>query len=126
MLHIERAQRIVAGRRMWKHAIWVIVVVVTLVIAATIVLLVVGNLVDPASNILTFVSAGVGTTFGPHLVLLSLIALLIGVVGLRSGPRRLGTATLAVAAVALLASTLVTAQIVQAVDAAGGSANPVS
>ncbi len=126
MPHIERAQRTVPARRMWKHIAWIIVVVFTLLIAAMIVLLIVGNLVDPTSNILTFASAGVGTTFGPHLVLLSLIALLIGVVGLRSGPRRLCTVATGVAAVALLASTMLTAQIVQAVDAAGGSANPVS
>ncbi len=126
MIHIERAQRILSARRMWKHGVWVILVVLALVIAATVVLLVVGNLVNPTSNIFTFVSAGVGTTFGPHLVLLSLIALLIGVVGLKSGPQRLCKVTMVVATVAFLSSMVITVQIVQAVDIAGGSANPIS
>jgi hypothetical protein len=95
-------------------------------IAAAIVLLVLGNLVNPMSNILTFASAGVGTTFGPHLFLLSLVALLIGVVGLKSGPQRLCIVTTVVATVAFLASMVVKGQIVQTVDAAGGSANPIS
>jgi hypothetical protein len=105
---------------------WKIVVVLTMVITATIVLLAVGNLFDPTSNLFAFVSAGVGTTFGPHMVLLSLIALFIGAAGFRIGPRRLCIVATLVAAVALLASTMITALIVGAVDAAGGAANPAS
>ena len=107
MIHVERAQRTMSVKRRWKYGVWVIVVVLALVIATTIVLLVLGNLVNPTSNIFTFVSAGVGTTFGPHLVLLSLIALLISVVGLKIGPQRLCTVTTVVTTVAFLASIVV-------------------
>lgn len=59
--------------------------VLTLVIATAIVLLVTGNLFDPGSNLYPLVSAGVFTTLGPHLILLSVIALLISALGLWSG-----------------------------------------
>jgi acetyl esterase len=118
--------------------VWRILTICTLVIASTIVLVVIGNLLDPTSNILTFVSAGVGTTFGPHLVLLSLVALLLAGAGLRHRVRQpdvrpgvgsgvgLGLVTTLIACMALLGSTLLTTEIVWAIDADGGSANPVT
>ncbi|HTK11430.1 MAG TPA: hypothetical protein VL485_29940, partial [Ktedonobacteraceae bacterium] len=111
---------------MWKRVVWNILAILALVIAIIIVLIVIGNFIDPASNLFAFVSAGLGTTYGPHMVLLSVIALIIGAIGFRIGPRRLGKVLMLVALVALVGSTIITKQIVGAIDAAGGSVNPVS
>jgi hypothetical protein len=48
MLHIERVQ---PATRRWTGVAWTIVVILTLVITTTVVLLVTGNLLDPASNL---------------------------------------------------------------------------
>jgi acetyl esterase len=111
---------------MWKRVVWNILAILALVIAIIIVLIVIGNFIDPASNLFAFVSAGLGTTYGPHMVLLSVIALIIGAIGFRIRPRRLDKVLMLVALVALVGSTIITKQIVGAIDAAGGSVNPVS
>jgi acetyl esterase/lipase len=65
-------------------------------------------------------------TIGPHLVLFSLLGLLVALAGLRFGPRMLSGLTTVVTISALLVSAAITAHIMQAIFAAGGSANPVT
>jgi acetyl esterase/lipase len=85
------------------------------------------SLLDPTSNLLTWASLEMWATFGPHLVLVSAIALFVGILGLwRHGPRRLFIIGTVVAVIALIISSVIVAQIVVAVSAGGGSSNPVS
>ncbi len=111
---------------MWLRVIWHIAVVLCLVITGLTVLMAIGVLFDPTSNIVTYGSSNFWPVVGPHLVLLSLVALVVGLAGLRRRPRRLATITSIVAATALLASMVITGQILGAVAAAGGSANPIT
>jgi len=105
----------------WRGA-----VVLALVMASASLLLVVGALRDPAGSLHGMMSAAVWTTFGPHLVLLSFVALVLGAAGHRRGHGRSAALAVAVALVALLGSTTIVSRIVLAASAAGGSANPIS
>jgi len=80
---------------------------------------------DPTRSMHAAVSSAVWTTVGPHLVVLSLVALMLGVAGHRRRQGRLAALAVAVASAAVLGSTAITTRIVQAASAAGGSANPV-
>jgi acetyl esterase len=113
-------------RQAWIRAGWSLALLLMLGITALTVLLAAGALFDPASSLYTRISTSIWTTFGPHLVLLSLLALVTGLVSLRRGPRFLSSVTAIVALGALLASAGITARILQAVYAAGGAADPVS
>jgi len=111
----------------WRLVAWYVALVIAMIFTLSTLVLFAASLLDPTSNLFTWLSLEMWTTFGPHLVLLSAIAVFVGVLGLRrKGPRRLSMVGTVVAVVALIISSAIVAQIVVAVSAGGGSANPVS
>jgi acetyl esterase/lipase len=109
-----------------RRVVWILGLGLSLLAAGLTVMLTVGTFLDPALSIYALRSSLVWAAIGPHLVLVNLVALAIAVVGVRRGPRRIAQVVAAVAVIATMTSTFITARIVRAIDAAGGSANPVS
>jgi acetyl esterase/lipase len=105
--------------------IWLAALALALLVAALTVLLAVGALRDPTRSLHGLMSTAIWTTFGPHLVLLSVVALMLGAAGYRRGKGRLAVTVTVLGIVALLGSTAIVARIVSATSAAGGSANPM-
>jgi acetyl esterase/lipase len=66
------------------------------------------------------------TNLLPHVVAASGLALLIGLAQRRKRPGRLARSTTATAAVALIASSVLTVRVMWAARAAGGSVNPIA
>jgi len=111
----------------WIRGAWYAALGTTMIFTTLTLVLFVASLFDPASNLFTWLSLLMWTTFGPHLVLLSAIALFVGILGLRREcPRRLSMIGTVVAVIALIISSAIVVQVVVAVSAGGGSANPVS
>lgn len=108
-----------------KHWPWFAVVVVALLVASATLLLVLGTLRDPTRSFHGMLSSAVWTTFGPHFVVLNVIALVLGVACYWRGRGRLAALAIAASTAAALGSTVITARIVLAASAAGGSVNPM-
>jgi acetyl esterase len=126
MIKIPLPDQTSAGRSISRRAVWMFGLGLSLLATGSTVLLAVGTFFDPALNRYTMRSSLVWAAIGPHLVLLSLVALAFAFVGIRRGPRRMAEVVAAVAVIASIASTFITAQIVWAIHAAGGDANPIS
>lgn len=109
-----------------RRAVWLFSLGLSLLAAGSTVLLAAGTFFDPGRNLYTMRSSLVWAAIGPHLVLLSLVTLAVALVGVVRGPRRMAETVAAVAVIASIASTFITARIVWAIHAAGGSANPIS
>lgn len=88
--------------------------------------LAVGALCDPTSSLHGMLGSALWTTAGPHLLLLSLLALGLAVYAFRRAPRYLAVPALMLATCASTGSAYITMGIVAATSAAGGSINPVS
>lgn len=109
----------------WKNWLWFAVVAIALFMVSVTLLLVLGTLRDPTHTIYGMLSSAVWTTFGPHFVVLSIVALMLGIAGQWFGQGRLAAFTVMVALGAAFGSTAITVRIVSAASAAGGSVNPV-
>jgi acetyl esterase/lipase len=94
--------------------------------ASATLLLVLGALRDPTASMHGMLSSAVWTTFGPHFVVLSAVALALCVAGFRRGPKSLAALAAMVTIAAASGSTIITARILLAATAAGGSVNAVS
>jgi acetyl esterase/lipase len=105
--------------------IWLAGLALALLVASITVLLAIGALRDPTGSLHGMVSSAIWTTFGPHLVLLSVVALWLGAAGYRRNGGHLAVTVLTIAIVAVLGSTAIVTRIVSAASAAGGSANPI-
>lgn len=108
------------------YYVWAAVAAAALLGAATVVALALGALRDPTESVHGMLGSALWTTVGPHLVLLSGLALGVCMVARRRGPRRLSVLAGVVAAFALVASVGISARIILAVRAAGGTASPVT
>jgi acetyl esterase/lipase len=97
-----------------------------LMVGAAVVAVAPGAALDPTLTGFTMASSLVWPTFGPHLLLVSSFALGMGLLGVRRGPRRLATVTAVVGAAALVAASMITAQVVHAAGAGGGRVNPLT
>jgi acetyl esterase len=106
-----------------RWVIWIFGLGISLLASCVIVFLALGTFLNPATNIYTMRSSLVWAPIGPHLVVLSLLALAFALPGLRRGPRRVARAAVVVAAMASVASTFITARIAYAIYGAGGSVN---
>ena len=100
--------------------------VAAILVAAIPLVLVVGALRDPTESLHGMLGSALWTTLGPHFVLLSLLALGLGIYAFRHAPRRLALLALTLASCATLGSAFVTGRIVSATHAAGGTANPLA
>ena len=100
--------------------------VIAAALGVLVVLLAAANLFPASSNILTLAGTYVWASSAPHLVLLSLAAVLLTIPLWRAGRRPVlrGIASGA-AAVALIASTVITGSLVTAATSNGGSVNLV-
>lgn len=94
--------------------------------ALCIIILATGALRDPTESLHGLLGSAIWTTFGPHLVLVSGFALILGVVGHWRRVGVLSMPTTMTALIAFFASTAITARIVSAAYEAGGYANPLS
>jgi len=96
--------------------------VVAAVLGGLVVLLAAGNLVPAATNIVTLGGTMAWASFGPHLVIVSVVAALLCIPlwRVRRRPVLRGVAS-GLVAIALVASTAITASLVNAATANGGS-----
>lgn len=99
---------------------------VAVLLAAIPLFLAVGALRDPTSSFHGMLGSALWTTLGPHLVLVGLVALGMGIYACRGGARRLAVVALTLAAAASIGSVVITGRIIAATSAAGGQANPLS
>lgn len=99
---------------------------VAIALAAIPLLLAGGALREPTRSLHGMLGSALWTTLGPHLVLVSLVALGVSLYACRGGFRRLALLALTLATGASLGSVVITGRIVAATSAAGGHANPLS
>ena len=104
--------------------VWTLAAVVAAVLAGLVVLLAAGNLVPAATNIVTLGGTMAWASFAPHLVIVSVVAALLCIPLWRARRRPVlrGIAS-GLVAVALVASTAITASLVNAAMENGGSVN---
>lgn len=105
--------------------LWRILALVSLFMALAVVVLVSGTWRDPTGSLHAMVSSAVWTTFGPHFVVISAAALVLGGIAYWRCRGRLALATVLAAIAAVSGSAAITARIVSAASAAGGSADPI-
>lgn len=98
---------------------------VAILFASVPVLLASGAMRDPTGSVHGMLGSALWTTLGPHLVLLSLLALAFAACAWRGGARLLAAVALLLAGGASIASLAITARIVAATVAAGGTASPL-
>jgi acetyl esterase/lipase len=122
---MSEAAHSTGGKAAGLKWLWVVVVLVALGVASVTLLLVAGAMRDPTRSTHGMLGSAVWTTFGPHLVLLSLACFLTGVAAHRRGAGLLSRLTVACSAAAVAGSAAITTRIVSAAYSAGGSANPV-
>lgn len=106
--------------------LWLIVAVVSIIVAAFILLLVVGALRDPTRSMHGMIGSAIWTTFGPHLLTLGLVCIVLTSLDYWCGARRISAVALTLAVAASAGSAFITLNIVSATYSAGGSANPIS
>jgi acetyl esterase/lipase len=96
------------------------------IVAALVVLsLAVGAALDSTRSYFATVSSSLWTTFGPHFVVLTLVATLLSLAGWRWGPPKLARFAAALSALALLAAAYIVGNIVTAAASAGAWINPI-
>jgi acetyl esterase/lipase len=95
-------------------------------VSIAVLLLVVGAALDPTGSRFAMIGATVWTTFGPHLLLGAVLALLIAFLAYRSGSRRIGGLALATSVLSVVGAGFILLRIVLATTAAGGSIDPVA
>lgn len=100
--------------------------VLAIVLAAIPLVLVMGAFRDPTKSLHGMLGSALWTTIGPHLLLLSILALGLGVYAYQRLPRKLAIIAILVASCASVGSAFINARIVIATSAAGGTINPLS
>jgi acetyl esterase/lipase len=100
--------------------------IVAALAAIAVLLLVIGAFLDPAGSGFAMTGAMMWTTFGPHLLLVALAALVLAVLALRAGARALGRFAAAASVLALAGAGWILLRIVLATTAAGGSVDPLA
>jgi acetyl esterase/lipase len=97
------------------------------IIGAFVVLaLAVGAAFDPTGSYYALMSSSLWTTFGPHFVVLALLATLLGVAAWLWGPLWVGRVTTAFSALSLLGAIYIVGSIAAAAASAGGLINPIA
>lgn len=97
--------------------------VLSIVLAAPALVLAVGASLDPTSSSFAMIGAMLWTTYGPHLLLLALIALGLALATLAFGARKTGRVALAVSVLSVFAAGFIVSQIMWSGSSSGGSAN---
>lgn len=97
--------------------------VLSIVLAAPALALAVGASLDPTSSSFAMIGAMLWTTYGPHLLLLALIALGLALATLAFGARKTGRVALAVSVLSVFAAGFIVSQIMWSGSSSGGSAN---
>lgn len=120
------AANTVAGSATGRRWLWQLVALLSLGLSAVVLLVVIGTWRDPTASLHAAVSAALWTTFGPHLLLLSLICIVLSSFGYRFGARGAGILALTAALLSSAGCGYIVARIVAATYAAGGSVNLVS
>ena len=100
-----------------------VVVVAAILLAAIPLVLVVGALRDPTDSLHGMLGSALWTTLGPHFVLLSLLALGLGLYAVRRRPRKNTALALVLAGCASIGSVLITGSIIAGTHMAGGQIN---
>ena len=103
-----------------------VVVVTAFLLAAIPLVLVIGALRDPTKSLHGMLGSALWTTLGPHFVLLSLLALGLGLYAFRRRPRKIIVLALVLAGCASIGSGFITGTIVAATNMAGGKINLLS
>jgi acetyl esterase len=98
----------------------------SLTAGAGVVLLAIGAVLDPGLNAFTLRSSLVWAPIGPHLVVLSLVALALALISGRHGARAMARVAAVIASVALAASAAITGRIAWTIHAAGGAVDPLA
>ena len=123
---MSAAKRSVSPPRAVHGARYGTVGVTAILLAAIPLVLVVGALRDPTKSLHGMLGSALWTTLGPHLVLLSLLALGLSIYTVRLTPGQLAVTALVLAGCASIGSVFITERIVTATRAAGGTINPLS
>jgi len=97
-----------------------------LLIALTVLVFITGAMRDPTRSLHGVLGSMVWATLAPHLLLLSLFACALGVIGFQRGRGALAKMMLILSVVATLGSAYITARITSSVYVAGGLVNPVA
>ncbi|WP_099867575.1 alpha/beta hydrolase [Pararhizobium haloflavum] len=112
-----------------RNTLWWLKLVLCLgaiAVAGMVLALALGATLDPTYSYYAAMSSSLWTTFGPHLVMLALIAAIVGIACWRLGSHRLGLAAIVISLAGVLASTFIVGSIMLAAGAAGGRINPVT
>jgi acetyl esterase len=109
------------NRQRRRTQLWSGLMVLSLLAAIITGLLALAPLLGPGGSRLALLGSVVWPVVGPHLVLLSLFALLLAVAGLERVPKILAAVAITVAFAAVAGSAFLTGQIVRSIHAAGGS-----
>ncbi|MBD3667647.1 MAG: alpha/beta hydrolase, partial [Kangiella sp.] len=122
---------IFTGKPVKKNWFRSLTMAIALIIALPVLVFIAGSMRDPTLSLHAVAGSMLWATFGPHLVLLSFVALILSLGGFRhEGSRRakgrFARLTLILSIIAFLGSTYITVRILASVFAAGGAANPVS
>jgi len=99
---------------------------ISIVLALPVVALALGAFLDPTGSAFAMIGAMLWTTYGPHLLIVALFALLLATIARRRGARRTGGLALGAAGIAVLLAGFILVRIVVAVLAAGGTINPIA
>jgi acetyl esterase/lipase len=100
--------------------------IVGLLVALAVIALAVGAMLDPTSSYFATMASSLWTTFGPHFVLLALLAVVLALAGWRWGFKWLGRIAAAAALVSAVLAGFIVGSIVTAAASAGGSVNPIA
>lgn len=106
--------------RIFTSWVWLLLQLLLLLLASGILYLSLGAFRDPSQSAHAMLSSVVWATFGPHLVLLSAVGLVLGAVASRKKLTWLSGSLLGVSLGALVGTSYITASIVTAVEQAGG------
>lgn len=99
---------------------------ISIVLALPVVALALGAFLDPTGSAFAMIGAMLWTTYGPHLLIVALFALLLATIARRRGARRTGGLALGAAGISVLLAGFILVRIVVAVLAAGGTINPIA
>lgn len=109
-----------------RAIIWRITLGTAVVLSILICVLAVSFAFEPAANLYTVIAGTLWTALAPYFVLVSVVALILGVVRLRRFRQTLAVVTVVASAAALVTSVAITGRVTGAINASGGSANPLT
>ena len=106
--------------------ILILLSIVALVVSSAVLCLVAGAFSDPTSSLIAVVGSMVWMTWGPFLLLIALVAVLIGIVGRRARIGWLGGVSLLLAVPATIGAAYILARIAVAAGSAGAILHPLA